>query len=479
MNDALAGRMPSQSESFDQLQGSAGDESRRVLLHGGTILSMDPAVGDFVRGDILLEGSQITDVGADLSAAAADGQAIVVDLEGAIAIPGMHDTHRHSWQGQLRRLIPDDDLAGYVAVTHVLMGPLYRPEDMYIGNLISALGAIDSGVTCVMDFSHNARSAAHSDAAVRAWADSGMRAVHASCGPLVGKWDHQWPADLARLQREHFSDPDGLLTLRMGVLTPAVPEIGEPIAATVKGLEGARELGLATSIDGFFGSVASSFVEDLAAADLLGEDITYIHCQDISEDSWRRIADSGGTVSLAPTSDAQVGLAGSITPVQKALDYAIRPSIGVDVECCLTTDMFSQMQAVLTVQRMMAHNRSFLGDADAPAPIAARDVLDFATVQGARANGLLQKCGTLTPGKAADIVIIRTDTVNTLPLNNAVGTVVLGTDSRNVDAVFIAGKPRKWAGRLVDHDINAVREQVIASRDYLVAASGYNLDILA
>lgn len=267
---------------------------------------MDPVVGDFLRGDILIEGRRILDVAVDLGAAATDGQAIVIDIDGAIAIPGMHDTHRHSWQGQLRRLIPNGDLAGYVVVTHVLLGPLYRPEDMYVGNLISALGAIDSGVTCVMDFSHNSRSAAHSDAAVKALADSGIRAVHASCGPLVGKWDHQWPDDLGRLRADHFADEDGLLTLRMGLLTPAVPEIVEPIAATVKGLRRARELGLATSIDGFFGTVASDFIKDLTEADLLGEDITFIHCQDITDDSWRRIADSGGTVSLAPTSDAQV-----------------------------------------------------------------------------------------------------------------------------------------------------------------------------
>ena len=108
----------------------------------------------------------------------------------------MHDTHRHSWQNQMRRMFPDTDLDGYVGHLHVNMAPHYRPEDMYAGNLISALGAIDSGVTCVLDFSHNARSQEHSNASVEAWRDARVRAVHASCGPLVGNGKSNGPAIL-------------------------------------------------------------------------------------------------------------------------------------------------------------------------------------------------------------------------------------------------------------------------------------------
>src|SRR4051794_12154077 len=170
---------------LDALHAGAPDTERRILLTGGTVLSMDPAVGDFERGDLLVEGSKLISVGADLSEAAADGQAIVVDLEGTIVIPGMHDSHRHCWENQFRRLLPDAGLGDYVEAI-LTLGPYYRPEDIYAGTLISALGAIDSGVTGVLDFCHNSRSAAHSDAAIKAWVDSGMRAIHASCAPPNG-----------------------------------------------------------------------------------------------------------------------------------------------------------------------------------------------------------------------------------------------------------------------------------------------------
>lgn len=462
---------------LDALRESQGDEAQRVLLTGATVLTMDPDIGDFERADILLKGSKIAAVQPDLADAASDGQAIVVDLEGTILIPGMHDTHRHCWENQFRRLLPDAGLVDYVEAI-LTLGPHYRPEDIYAGTLISALGAIDSGVTGVLDFCHNSRSAQHSDAAIKAWKDSGARAIHASCAPPNGVWEQQWPADLRRLREEYFASDDQLVTLRIGLLARALPQIQDPIAVTPESLQLARELGIAISLDGVFGEGAAKDIASLHDAGLLGPDITYIHCTDIPQQTWRQIADTGGTVSLAVTSDAQLGCLGAIAPVQQALDHGLRPSLSVDVECCLTTDMFTQMQVTLNIQRMLAYNRGFNGDDHAPSPIAARDVLSFATVEGARANGLLSKCGTLTPGKQADIVAIRADDINVLPLNNAVGTVVLGADTRNVDTVFVAGKPRKWQGRLTEHDLANIRRLVTESRDYLVEVSGHKVDIL-
>ena len=465
-------------ETLDKLLDPAASRDRRVLLQGGTVLSMDPGVGDFARGDILIEGTRIRAVAPDLSEAVADGQGIAVDLTGAIAIPGLQDTHRHSWQNQLRRLIPDADQVEYVAVMHVQIGPVYRPEDMYVGNLVSALGAIDSGVTTVLDFSHNARSAAHSDASVDAWVDAGIRCVHASCAPLQGAWDRQWPADLERLRNERFRSDDQLVTLAMGVLGKAVPEIVEPAALSAEGLRWARELGLPTSVDGMFGARASAQLEELGAEGLLGPDMTFIHCQDISDAAWALIAETGASVSLAPTSDAQVGLTSALSPVQKALDMGIRPALSVDVECCLASDMHSQMRHALNLQRMMAFKRAYEGDPAAPDLIGVRDVLDFATVQGAKANWLAHKTGTLTPGKEADIAVIRADDVNSMPLNNAYGSVVLGADARNIEAVFVAGRPRKWAREIVGLDRAQLERRVVDSRDFLLQASGYRFDIL-
>src|SRR5262249_7875904 len=183
-----------------------------VLLRGGTIVSMDPKVGDFAKGDVLIQGKKIISVAAQVQTPA---RAEVIDATNTIIIPGFVDAHRHSWEGQLRRIIPNGAIAAYMATTHQGFARYYRPHDMYVGNLITALGCIDAGITFIIDNSHNSRSAAHSDAAIQALLDSGIRAVHASGAPQNGDWDKQWPQDLARIQKRFFTSDDQLLTLRM------------------------------------------------------------------------------------------------------------------------------------------------------------------------------------------------------------------------------------------------------------------------
>jgi cytosine/adenosine deaminase-related metal-dependent hydrolase len=450
---------------------TAPEPPRRVLLRGAVVISMDAAVGDLAAGDVLIENSKILAVGSDLSQGQADHSTAVVDMGGMILIPGLVDAHRHCWQNQFRRLLCDvADLESYVAITHGGMALRYRPEDMYVGDLVSMLGAIDSGVTCVLDFSHNSRSAAHSDAVFRAYRDAGIRAVHTSAPPNAGEWDGQWPQDLVRLREEHCPGVGGLATLRMGIDLRRVRPATEL-------MEFARANGLPITFDGVLGAASSDEMERLGRSGALGPDVTLVHCTDLSDAVWKLLADAGVGVTLAPTSDEQLGLAGGVPPIQKALDHGIRPSLSVDVEIALATDMFSQMRCILATQRMHAAMRRHRGEATAPQMVSNRDVLEFATVEGARHVGLLDSVGTLAPGKDADIVAVRAEDVNNLPLNNAVGTVVLGADCRNVDTVFIAGQVRKWRGTLVGQDLGHVRDLAYESRDHVATASGWHLDV--
>src|SRR3989449_5861957 len=210
-----AGQRPQNVEDAGTLervwrQNAAPNQS--MLLKGGTIVSMDPKVGDFVKGDVLIQGKKIAAVAGELKA---PPQAQVIDASNTIIIPGFVDAHRHSWEGQLRRIIPNGAINAYMATTHQGFARYYRPHDMYVGNLITALGCIDAGITCIIDNSHNSRTSAHSDAAIQALFDSGIRAVHASGAPQFGDWDHQWPQDLIRIQQTYFSSDDQLVTLRM------------------------------------------------------------------------------------------------------------------------------------------------------------------------------------------------------------------------------------------------------------------------
>src|SRR2546425_10753610 len=187
------------------LPGQSTAPNQQILLKGGTVVSMDPRVGDFVKGDVLIQGKKIAAVAGELKA---PPQAQVIDASNTIVIPGFIDAHRHSWEGQLRRIIPNGAINAYMATTHQGFARYYRPHDMYVGNLITALGCIDAGITCIIDNSHNSRSSAHSDAAIQALLDSGIRGVHASGAPQNGDWDKQWPQDLARIQKQFCGAPE-------------------------------------------------------------------------------------------------------------------------------------------------------------------------------------------------------------------------------------------------------------------------------
>ncbi|MEU6236205.1 amidohydrolase family protein [Kitasatospora sp. NPDC047058] len=448
---------------LDRLRRSAGDPHRRILFTGATVVTMDPALGVLDGADLLVEGATVAAVGRNLPAA---GDAIVVDASGTILAPGFVDTHRHAWEAQLRRIMPDvDDLAGYVTGTLLGFAPAYRPEDMYTGTRLAALTALDAGITTMLDFSHNSRTAAHSDAAVRALADTGIRGVHAAMGPHFGAWDRQWPEDLARLKAEYGGD---LLTFRLAAL--ATDEIAGPgLAYGPRLARLAAEYGVGVSVDAVLGAASSRAVLEWEAQGLLGPHVTLIHATGLSADAWRAIGDTGTTISLAPTSDAQIGLDTAVPAVDEALAAGVRPGLGIDVEVALASDMFTQMRALHTIQRMRAVE-AVHGSGREPSRIGTRDVLDFATLQGARTNGLEDVTGSLTPGKQADLLMITAEEVNNMPLNDAVGTVVLGADARNIEAVLVAGRVRKWAGRILDVDLRALREEVAASRDHLLAA---------
>jgi 5-methylthioadenosine/S-adenosylhomocysteine deaminase len=446
----------------------ADPNARRILLKGGTIISMDPAVGDFAQGDVLIEGRKISAVARDLDAAARNGNAIVVDAADSILIPGMIDCHRHAWEGQIRGIIPNSATIGeYMGATHRGFAPHYRADDMYIGNFITALGCIDAGITCMIDNSHNSRSAAHSDQAVKALFDSGIRAVHASGAATFGDWDNQWPQDLARLRREYFSSDEQLVTLR--VFSRGL---------TKADWQTADRLGLWLSVDGAGRENSADILQQFKAEGLLNERRSFNHGYGLSAAAWRLIRDAGISINACPRSDTQWALGPGTLGLQDALNHGIRPGLSVDNETSYSTDMFTEMRVAFHLQRWGAQQAAARKEPNPPAPLKMRDLLEFATVRGAENAALQRKVGTLTPGKEADIVVVRAEDINTMPLTNAVSTVVSYAHAGNVDSVFIAGHARKWRGKLVGHDLSRVRNMVHESRDRLFARRGFKLEVL-
>lgn len=436
---------------------------QRLLLKGGMIISMDPRIGDLARGDVLIEGAKISAVAANIAAAGAQ----VIDAGNMILIPGLIDCHRHSWEGQLRRINPNaPTLADYSNATHLSFATHYRPQDMYVGGMITALGCIDAGITCVIDNSHNARSAAHSDTAVEALIDSGMRAVHASGAPQAGEWAHQWPQDLARLQKKYFNSADQLVTLRM--FSPPDRE----------NWQYARSLGLRITTE-FQGPQQAAALDPLWQNRLVRDDNTFNHCGALPERTWQILRESGANIDVCPRSDAQYALGEGISAYQHALDHGIKPGFSVDNETSYSSDMFAEMRTAFFMQRAALQNRRFAGGQNLPKPVNIRDVLECATVNGAVCAGLADKTGTISPGKEADIVLIRADDINLYPSNNALGTVVQAADRSNVDTVIIGGRIRKRAGKIVGLDMPKLKRMVEESRAYLFAATNYQENLFA
>ena len=442
---------------------------KRTLLKGGIVLTLDSQLGNFTQADVLIDGTKIAAVGPNLM----NGEAEVIDASNTIVMPGFVDTHRHIWEGVLRNIgtdVPLEGRASYLSFVLGKLAPAFRPVDAYAGNLVSALGAIDAGITTLLDWSHIQASPDHTDAVVKALHDSGLRAVFAYGFPWWGTWNDRQPSWFVRAAREYFSSKDQLLTLALAAPGPEFTDF--EVARDHWKL--AREVGARITVHVGVGSYGQEGkVQEMGAAGLLGHDTTYIHCTTLNDTEIQMIVDSGGTVSLASPVEMMMGH--GMPPIQKFLDRGLRPSLSVDVETNIPADMFTQMRSVISLQHALAFEKILAGQHNVPNRITTRDVLAYATIEGARANGLEDKVGSLTPGKEADIIMLRTDRINVMPINDPIGAVVWGMDTGNVDTVFIAGRAMKRNGELLYVDWNAVKKMVTDSRDYVVKKSGFKL----
>jgi cytosine/adenosine deaminase-related metal-dependent hydrolase len=462
----VIGSRPPKAAEIPDLYPSGADftvaPTGRTLIRGGTVLSLDPELGDLENGDVLVEGDRIVAVGPNLS----NGEVEVIDASGMIVMPGFVDSHRHIWEGLLRNIGTDVPLEGrtsYISFVLHKLAPAFRPEDAYAGNLVSALGAIDAGITTLLDWSHIQGSPAHTDAVIQALKDSGLRAVFAYGFPWWGKWEERQPSWFVRAATEYFSTKDQKLTLALAAPGPEFTDF----EVTRDHWKLAREADARITTHVGVGSYGQDGkVQEFGEAGLLGPDTTYIHCTTLNDTEIQMIVDTGGTVSLASPVEMMMGH--GMPPIQKFLDRGLRPSLSVDVETNVPADMFNQMRAVLSVQRAMATEQG-------RTPVSTREVLAYATIEGARANGLDAKIGTLTPGKQADLILLRTDRINVTPMNDPATAVVAGMDTGNVDTVMIGGRLMKRHGELLHVDWPAVRRMAAESRDHVIARSGFKV----
>ena len=466
---AFLGPRPARAQGA-VLPPDTGAAGRRYVIRGGAVLSMDPAVGEFAVADVLVDGRTIAAVGPNLDTVGAD----VIEADGMIAMPGFIDTHHHQFETALRGFLADgllfnDGLPhGRVNYFDFILGKFagaYRPEDAYISVLFGSLSQLDAGVTTVLDISQIHHSPAHTDAVIGGLTDSGRRAV---LGYFEGHGERaRYPQDARRIRSRYFASADQLLTMVMG------GEIYLP------GYDAAWQIGreldvpIAAHVLGNFG-IPKQFAR-LIEQDMIGPRNIFIHMTGMPDSAWRAVADKGAQVSIAVP--IEMTMRHGMPPILKAMELGIEPSLSSDVECTMTADFFTQMRGMMTLQRMLVNERALAGETDLPDLLTSRDVIGQATVNGAKALGVADKVGSLTPGKEADIVLLNADAINVAPLNHVPGAVVTLMERSNVDTVIVAGKVRKWRGALLGADLPKLRRELEASRDYLFETAGVSRDL--
>src|SRR5215471_12991786 len=487
-----------------------GRPGRRYVIRGGSVMSMDPKVGDFVQADVLVEGKKILAVGPNLGA----GDGSVIDARGRIVMPGFIDTHHHQFETALRSFLADGVLINdksntpsgsitYYEYILLKFAPIYRPQDVYINELFGGLSQLDDGVTTVHDISQIHHSPQHSDAAIQALFDTGRRAAfgyfEGAGPPGSNPPNYAYPQDAVRIKKQYFSSSDQLITMIMGgevyLGTPTYTQswtigrqLGLQIAAHILSPFGIRPIlnQLAVGQGGVNNNIG------------IGSDNLFIHMTGMSDLGWKGVQDAGAQVSIA--FPIEMNMRHGMPPILKMQSLGIEPSLSVDVECTLTADFFTQMRSCVNLQRVVL-NQMILNQGFPPndvdwglppeaaaipwptppagtiAPLTTRDVLRYGTINGAKALRLDGKTGSLTPGKEADIIILDATRVNVAPLNQVPGAVVSLMDRTSVQTVIVAGKVRKWNGQLLDVDLPHLRQQLEASRDYVFKAAGIPQDL--
>ncbi|MFC9787121.1 amidohydrolase family protein [Rhodococcus sp. NPDC127528] len=445
---------------------------RRTVVTGGPIISMDDEYGDLPHGAVLVEGDRIAAVSRT-----ADGfsgvDADVIDTAGGYILPGMVDSHRHTWMSLMRGISADQSLMEFLATTFSGVGSIMTAEDLGTAATVGALEALDAGVTTILDCCDCVNTPDHARAAVEALRTTGIRSVYAygmqeyDVHPPAFTSHAQRVADAAALRAEYFSSEHPLS--RMGMLYSDFGTV--PFDATATEIRAARELGIlgASHTGAATGSILLRGLRELHDRDLLDAGHLHIHCPALNSHEWRLLADTGAAVTIAPETEMQMGM--GMPPFRAAIDHGLAPAVSTDIVCVGSGDLFSQMRLGLQFQRCLDHQRVHAtGAMPASVDLGVRDALTWATRNGADAIGMGSAIGSITPGKKADVIVVapRMDLVrSSYPL----GSVVLQSTAADVRTVLVNGEIRKRDGLLVGPDLAAVRGRANAALDRIEKAA--------
>ncbi|MFC7077303.1 amidohydrolase family protein [Haloarcula halophila] len=449
----------------------------RTIIQNGTVVSLDPEIGQLDDADILIEDGEIVEIGRGLSASNADS----IDAEDHIVVPGFVDSHIHLAQSQVRGIAGDWSLMGEY-FDHMLgnITGLYQPEDMYLGGLFGAFEKLYTGTTTALDWSYP-NTLEHGERAVDALQDAGLRAVY-TYGPPgddAAKWwynsDVGLPEQKIRELHEEKIRDDDLLSLALGLRGPdfCVDE------TALADLELARDLGVLSTIH--MGAAlwpSSVYGDDYQGfgclEDELGPDVNVAHGNHFAQEDIDHAVEQGVSFSSTPEVEMQMGHGIPVTG--KVLEAGGRPAWGVDVCSNISGDMGAQMRIGMQLQRMFDNQAILDGDEEvSEVSITARETLEMATIEGAKALNMADEIGTLTPGKRADIVLIDANDFMTAPSHSPIQTVVFQSDPSHIETVLVDGEPVKRDGELLNPKVDEEFDRFVESGRRLLDEAGLDL----
>jgi len=426
----------------------------RILVKGGFVVSVDPAIGNLAGADVLIEGQRIAAVSPALEA----GDAQTIDARGMIVMPGFVDTHRHVWQGAMRGVTADWSLLNYLGGIRMSAAACYEPQDMHAAQYQGALEAINAGVTTVADYCHNLITEDHAQEAIRGLTDAGLRCVWAygfNSPPVASALSLSQRIDLGRkLAQRYFSSRDALLTL---AVAPEEMPLWQSEEHGRRELQFAKEVNARVFLHCNCANGPGGRPREALRLHQLGyldEGVVFAHMNYTTSEEWQLVATSGAKISCTPDTELQMGMGAPVTVA--AREYGITPTFGADIVSNNSGEMFTALRLGLQVAREEI-NRVHDGEFYDGVPIRCEEALAWGTIGGAAALGLDREVGSLSPGKQADLVLLNTDCISLAGWDraNPAATIIQQASIGNVDTVLISGRVVKRNGQLIADERHA------------------------
>jgi 5-methylthioadenosine/S-adenosylhomocysteine deaminase len=442
------------------------EPGRPVVLRRGTVLTMNDVHDVLHEADVLIEGERIAGLGSELEVPEGTYE---IDASDGIVMPGMIDTHRHMWQTALRGYGADWTLAQYFVFFYLEHGKIFRPQDIYAGNLLSAIESLDAGVTTTVDWSHGLQTVDHAEAAVDALQAVPGRFVLAYGNIQQGPWEWSTSPDFrAFVERRFNGGGNDMLGFQMAFDVTGDPEFPEQ-----KAFEVARELGVpVTTHAGVWGATNDDGIRLMHEHGFMTPENIYVHAATLEEDSYHRIAATGGSVSVSTESEQSAGQ--GYPPTWRLRQHGIPVSLSMDTSVWWSGDLFSAMRTTLGADRSREHLEAHAKQETVTNHhLRAEHVVDWATRGGSKALRLDSVVGSLEEGKKADVVLIKNDDSPVMfPVLHPYGHVAFQTQRGDVHTVIVNGRVVKQEGKLVDMDLARARQAVEETVEFAMRELG-------